>query len=200
MEFKDIVNPPPTKKQIREELKLKRSLYPQDQKHHDDVIITRTLQSLDLVLQAKAICAYVSMRDEVDTKALLNWLFKRNKSVVVVPKVEGKSLKLYRIFDFKYLKESSFGILEPDNYCQTVDLTYPEIIITPGIAFSEKGYRIGYGSGFYDRLFSQTEAIRIALAYDFQVLEYIPNEDYDKQVDLLITPTRIINCTKKIKL
>lgn len=200
MDFQEIIKLPKTKRQIREEMKLKRSLYPQDQKLHDSNIIARTLLSLDIIAKANSICTYVSMSDEVNTKRFIMQILKKNRQLVIVPKVKSNMLQFFRISDFKHLKESKFGILEPDQYCQQVALMYPELIITPGLAFSPNGYRIGYGAGYYDKVFSQTQAPRIALAFDFQVLETVPHEEYDRQVDLVITPTRIINCTKKIKL
>jgi len=189
-----------TKKQIRDEILFKRKLYPLDQKRHDDAIITRTLLSLDLILKNQTICTYISMTDEIDTRKLINNLLKTSKYNIVVPKVSGNFLKLYRIPDLKHLKESKFGVLEPDNWCQEVKPDYCKVIITPGLAFAPDGYRIGYGKGYYDRLFNQTGAPRIALAYDFQVLETLPYQEYDKRIDILVTPTRIINCTKRVKL
>jgi len=200
MEFKQLINQLPSKKQIRQDLLVKRRQYPNDQKKHDDMIITRTLLALDIIQNANAICTYVSMQDEIDTISFIKSIFKKSHSAVIVPKVESNILKLFRIIDLKHLKESSFGVLEPDNTCQQIPLDYPDIFITPGIAFSQDGHRIGYGRGYYDWLFSKTNVVRIAIAYDFQVLETIPYEDYDRQVDLIITPTRIINCTKRIKL
>ncbi len=189
-----------TKNQIRSEILHIRNMYPLDQKQHDDAIITRTLLSLDLVDQARSICTYISMHNEIDTRKLISKILKAGKLSVIAPKVYGDTLKLYRIPDLKHLIESKFGVLEPDQWCQEVLLTYPEVFITPGLAFTQDGNRLGYGKGYYDWLFTKTDKPRIAVAYDFQILETLPYEDYDMKVDILVTPTRIINCTKRLKL
>jgi len=197
MAFSQLIPNSNTKKQIREEILTKRRLYPQLRKEHDDIIITRTLESLDIINKSKSIFSYISLPDEVSTIPFIRKILTKGKCVLVVPKVKKENLEFYHIFDFKHLKESAFGILEPVS-CQQVPVTYPDLFITAGIAFDSKGSRIGFGKGYMDWTFNQTQAPKIALAYDFQVLETVPYEVYDRQVDLIVTPTRIINCTKRI--
>lgn len=137
---------------------------------------------------------------------------------VFVPRVEGKVINFYHITETDSLKRSKFGVPEPDeshlipytsrntgasDYDEE-DIPYnlgPEkavrLMLLPGLAFDLKGNRLGYGAGYYDRYLSEHDSegfIKVALAYDFQVLESIIAEPYDIRVDYIVTPDRIITC------
>ena len=74
---------------------------------------------------------------------------------------------------------------------QSKKLPKCDIIIIPGVAFDRHGGRIGYGKGFYDKFLPQTKAYRLALAFDFQVLEKIPLEKHDESVHGILTESGI---------
>ena len=62
------------------------------------------------------------------------------------------------------------------------------MIIVPGVAFDPTGNRMGRGRGFYDRLLKSTpNAIKVGVAYDFQMLDTLPVEPHDVKMDLIIT-------------
>ena len=71
-----------------------------------------------------------------------------------------------------------------------------DLVIVPGIGFDQKGNRIGHGEGFYDRLLKNTNALAIALAYEFQIIKNISIDKYDIPVDIIITEKRVIKCKK----
>ena len=74
-----------------------------------------------------------------------------------------------------------------------IDALKPDCAIVPGIAFDVHGNRLGFGAGYYDRYFETAgEITKIALAYDFQILNEIPREDNDISMDAIITEKRII--------
>ena len=99
------------------------------------------------------------------------------------------------ISHLKTLLPNQQGILEPKHNLPL--LTQPEICITPGIAFTASGHRLGWGEGHYDRYFTaHPTTLKIALAYDFQVLPKLPISKHDKMVDLIITEKRIIQCSR----
>ena len=80
-----------------------------------------------------------------------------------------------------------FGIGEPTGPIWT-DLDAIQIIIVPGVAFDRSGNRMGRGRGFYDRMLKSTVgALKIGIAYDFQMLDEIPVEPHDVKMDRIIT-------------
>jgi 5-formyltetrahydrofolate cyclo-ligase len=68
------------------------------------------------------------------------------------------------------------------------------LVIVPGIAFDLRGHRIGYGNGYYDRLLKRIHAPSIGLAFDEQVVDFIPNKFHDVAVDKVVTEKRVIKC------
>jgi len=65
-------------------------------------------------------------------------------------------------------------------------------LIVPGLVFNEKGYRIGFGGGFYDRFLADYHGKTVSLAFDFQVMKEIPTESFDLPVQIIITNERVI--------
>jgi len=93
------------------------------------------------------------------------------------------------------LKPGPRGVAEPDpDRCKVVPIDRVDIAFVPGLAFDEKGGRIGPGDGCYDRLIPDLAITtrKVALAYECQLFPQIPMESHDRFVDIIITPERII--------
>lgn len=74
---------------------------------------------------------------------------------------------------------------------------YNKVMLLPGLAFDQTGNRIGYGAGYYDRYLashSETGFYKIALAFDFQVIDHITADEFDRKADAILTPTQYIIC------
>jgi 5-formyltetrahydrofolate cyclo-ligase len=119
---------------------------------------------------------------------------------VVLPKVDGdnRRLLLYEIKNTEELTPGYMEIPEPSVLSEDrlVDVNNVDVIILPGAGFDEKGNRIGYGGGYYDRLLEKLEkdVELIAPAYEEQIVDYIPAENHDKKVKLIVTDRRVILC------
>lgn len=94
------------------------------------------------------------------------------------------------------------GILEPDpKVAKPCPLEAIDLIVTPGVAFSKTGKRLGYGGGYYDRFFAkiaglQNPAPKVALIPESQIFDDIPTDEHDLPVDFLISERGIIDCRK----
>ena len=109
---------------------------------------------------------------------------------VAVPRVKGREMAFYYIDCFEDLEPGCFGIPEPKKSCMTAEETDAPVIV-PGVAFSERFERTGYGAGYYDRFFEKEPQHRkIAICYDFQIAEAIAVDQYDVLMDQIITPGR----------
>lgn len=71
-----------------------------------------------------------------------------------------------------------------------------ELVIVPGIVFDPSGYRVGFGKGFYDRFLKTFTGISVGVAYDFQVMDQVPRDDWDVPVDWLFTDKRAYDCKR----
>lgn len=150
---------------------------------------------------------FVSFRSEVETLGLINQLLGRGK-IVTVPLVSVKEKKMTAvrlINPGEDLVPGYYGILEPSRKIveeRTIDPASIDIVVLPGSVFDEKGGRLGYGGGFYDRFLAleiRPSALRVALAFDLQVLVEVPQQPHDMPVDFIITENRIIKAQRDLK-
>lgn len=87
--------------------------------------------------------------------------------------------------------------LEPGQMDFGIPPSVLDLIFVPGLAFGMKGERIGRGEGYYDRFLEKApKAVKIALTYDDLVHPSLPQNDWDQKVNWVMTPTRIIDCSK----
>lgn len=137
-------------------------------------------------LARTGIYAYVSHGGEPDTRGLLERFWELGIPVAV-PRVEGVDMVFCQVSSFTDLEAGYRGILEPRKDCPAA--AWPKApVLVPGAAFTRNGGRLGWGGGYYDRFLArELQRLRIALAYGFQVMERLPLEAHDLQVDVLVT-------------
>lgn len=189
------------KKKVRKLKTEQRDKMTAEERNAADKRILEKVLSLPEYRWAKAVLTYVSMRSEADTKRLISEALKEGKTVAA-PRVSGKEMQFYVIASQEELEEGYFGILEPGAACPLFsfsDVSPEEIfLLIPGTAFDRTGGRIGYGGGFYDRFLSEhLELKRIALAYEAQMMERVPREEYDLCMDKIVTETEITAFCKR---
>ena len=148
-------------------------------------------------LEAKIVLLYVNNKTEVKSGNIIKRCFDHNK-IVILPAFDIKKhkIKLMKVDDpDNDLITGPKGILEPDiNRCKIVPVDCIDLAIIPGVAFDEKGGRIGTGEGYYDRFIPKLSVTtrKVALALECQIIQQVPVESHDKHVDIIITDERII--------
>ena len=122
--------------------------------------------------------------------------YLKNKAKrIYYPRVSGNKMSFYRVRSLDELNCGSFNIKEPDMTKEYTQADGRALMIVPGLAFSDTGYRIGYGKGFYDRYLSsftkRDTVMAVGVGYDFQLLSSMTFEDeYDVPLDGVITDKR----------
>ena len=96
------------------------------------------------------------------------------------------------VTDLKDLLPGKFGILEPSENCVKVDASEIDLTLVPGLAFDQYRNRLGRGRGFYDRWLMQLSGKRIGVGFDYQLVDTVPTEPHDIQLDLIALPSRIV--------
>ena len=185
------------KKEIRKSIIEKRNKIKNKDKTSMDKKIIESFKKEDSYKKARGIFIYIGFGSEINTKVIIEDALKKGKEVYV-PKVKGKEMLLIKIDSLENLVTSSYGILEPIGDNNNFDVDKLDLLVMPGVAFDNSGNRIGYGGGYYDRFLekNKTNAEKIALAYEFQILNSINNEKHDVNVDKIITEERIINISR----
>lgn len=132
---------------------------------------------------------YMDIRGEAGTGMILEELW-RNKIRTALPRVEGKELRFYPVSGREDLHPGYMGILEPSGNAAPAEEDNA-LVLVPGVAFDRKGFRLGYGGGFYDRFFARCPGCRKwGLAYEFQIIEEVPHEAWDQRMDRIFTPAQ----------
>ena len=148
-------------------------------------------------LEAKVVLLYMHTNGEVVTNDIIKRCFESNK-IVALPAFDTAkhTMQLMRVDNLDSdLKPGPRGVPEPDpECCKIVPIDCIDIAIIPGVAFDEKGGRIGSGKGYYDRLIPKLSITtrKVALALESQIIQQVPVESHDKHVDIVITEKRII--------
>jgi 5-formyltetrahydrofolate cyclo-ligase len=154
--------------------------------------ITKRLLALAEIERAKTILSFASIRNEVRTRPSLEAAWAAAKRVVL-PLVVGDELELRLVDSETVLVDGTFSVPEPPLEAARVRPEEVDFAMIPALAVDPRGYRIGYGGGYYDRLIPQLDhACTCALAYDFQLVSEVPELPFDVAVDIIVTDERVI--------
>lgn len=147
---------------------------------------------LPIIKDSNKIMIYYSINQEVATIALINKLLLMGKTVILPACTPKKDLKACIIYDLNELIPGIFGLSEPGPTAPEIPPEDLDIIVVPGVAFDERGYRLGHGVGYYDRFLARTNACKLGLAYDFQIVQELPSSPHDIPVHAVLTPTKYL--------
>ena len=187
---------------IRKEILSKRNsldegeVFGKSQKIFDYLVSTKEYINADKIL------LYYSYNNEVLTKSIFEDSIKKGKQVAYPKCIKtntGWDMDFYYLDELSQLSEGYKGIFEPDNekYNLIKHDNKSGLCIIPCSAFDEKGHRIGYGKGFYDKYLCRHNVdCKIALAYELQKTNRIDTEETDINMNMVITENQIyyIDC------
>lgn len=150
--------------------------------------------SSEVYSDSNLIGAYYPIFNEVQTFRIITKA-KSDSKTVALPIVMNHDLSFHEHVSLKSLRVGAFKIREPPISSLILNEKLDTIIV-PGIAFDLRGYRVGYGKGYYDKFFftnKRSDLKIIGLAYDFQLLNnYVEVNDYDVKLNALYTEKRIL--------
>lgn len=182
-----------SKNELRSKMNSRLSQLTPEEYHDLNHSLYSNFLKLKLLNEANYIMIYYSVRNEVNTVRIIDYLLKAGKTVALPVCTPERDLKAGVISDLSQLQPAPFGLMEPGPGAVILENSKLELIIMPGIAFDENGHRLGHGAGYYDRFLLKTpNAFKLGLAYDFQLLPEIPVESHDIKMNGLLTPTRYL--------
>jgi 5-formyltetrahydrofolate cyclo-ligase len=184
-----------TKKFLRSILQLDLQNKTQSLYENQSNQISTILFSTEEWRSANTIAITISRPPEVDTYPIIQQAWKTGKTIVV-PKCHknSRTMTFHIIHSFDELETVFYGLLEPI-VSQTVEVHKDSIdlVIVPGLGYTKKGYRLGFGGGYYDRFLSDYHGKKISLAFPEQIVPTVPVEAHDIPIHKLITPEEVIN-------
>lgn len=152
-------------------------------------LILDRLKELQNVIKYERFLIYMPINNEVLTTEIIESLDSKGRGVYLPVLYDG----LYKICKFRVgddLIEGPHRILQPASG-RFIKSSEIEVAIVPGLAFSKDGARLGYGKGVFDKLLLGSGAIKIGLAYEFQIVNKLPQEKHDMKMDFVITEKKI---------
>ncbi len=164
-----------------------------EKRNAQEKLIIDYLRHLPEWTEAKIIALTKSMPIEFSLEKVVTLARNMNKTIVVPVTLPHRQMKFAYWDEKTAFQKNSFGVEEPIQPIW-VDEKQIDLVIVPGLAYSKKGERLGFGGGYYDRFIEQQDLSTISLAYQEQVYEEaVWNvEVFDKSVQILITKEGVI--------
>lgn len=162
---------------------------------------TGLLMAIPEFAASRFILFYAALKGEVQTSGAVEESLASGKRVAL-PKVGHNALRVFEIRSYGDTREGAFNIPEPEEEKSVeADPERLDLIIVPGVAFDEKGSRLGFGRGYYDRFLKSIsrKPPLVGLAFEFQMVEEAASTENDVPMDFVVTEKRIINCRQNRK-
>lgn len=173
---------------IRKEIATAKKNFSLEWRVETSKVILKKIESLPSFVEANSVLLYHALPDEVQTEAFLKkWCGKKR---IVLPVVNGEDLVL-RVYAPECVKVGYCSILEPTDTEEVMPCDI-DLAVIPGVAFDVECNRLGRGRGFYDRLLPELKCELVGLGFDFQVVECVPMEHFDRKLSVLMTETKTI--------
>lgn len=165
------------KAEIRKKMEVFLKNFNLAEKHAQTTTIMAQFFASDSYKKAKVIAVFLPMAFEFDMTQILTDKTKR----IVIPKTLPDYQMIFTDYEPDKLVMTSFGVKESrDGFSVT-----PDLIIVPGLAWSNAGYRIGFGGGYYDRYLANFKGDTVSFVYDFQIIADFQPEPFDIAISRL---------------
>jgi 5-formyltetrahydrofolate cyclo-ligase len=135
--------------------------------------------------------------NEIDTEPIFRRVrrdFPRIETLVPRVDFHAREIENLKFSAETELVENAWQIHEPA-HDESVETEKIDLILIPLLCFDERGFRVGYGKGFYDRLLKncRPDCLKIGLSYFPPVAEIDDAQDFDVKLDFFVTPERIFS-------
>ena len=187
-------DPAKRKDDLRKRMKALRKAIPQEEREVADAAICERVCSLPQFAEAEVVFTYLSFGAEIDTRRIIERAWQAGK-IVALPRCVGpRQMRWFCVDSLDDLETSSFGVDEPridDSAEQHLTTGERMIALVPALAFDDKGYRLGYGGGFYDTFLADFPGTSVGLCRSAQRVESLQAEGaigpYDLPVDIVVS-------------
>ncbi len=175
----------------KQELRIKysdiRKNIPDEKRKEESFEILKKLEELIKENSFSAVLLYAPKKYEVDVIGI----FEEINIPVYFPRCDKEEMNFYEVDDLSKLQLGNFNVREPEDGCPLFIPKENEkyLIAVPGIAFDEKGYRIGYGKGYYDKYLSRFEAYdfyKAGVCFKECIVKDTFHDDFDIRTDTVI--------------
>lgn len=145
----------------------------------------------DRIQRCRKLMIYAPIQSEIDPTPIGRYAAELGWEIYL-PRMRDKfELEAVKADSESALEPGRYGILQPAEHLPAEDPSQLDVIIVPGIAFDVRGYRLGYGAGYYDRFLPRANhALWIGFTYDELLVPELPVEPHDQRLDAVLTEQR----------
>ena len=156
-----------------------------------DILCEKILE-LEEFSQADTVLLYFPVKNELNLLPIAKAALKENKKVAFpISITKNCTLEFREISSLEELISGAYGIPEPPESAQIAAFSEKSFCIVPALAFDKKGFRIGYGKGYYDRFLSSFKGISVGAVLSSHICDSLPIESTDLPVNIIITETGV---------
>ncbi len=159
----------------------------------EDSALFSMFLSLPQVERANTLFLFWGTGAEPDTALLFAPLLERGKRIALPRMLPGRQMEARQYCPDRPPLRHPFGILEPDADCPLMDATDIDLVLVPALCYDRQGFRLGMGGGYYDRWLEHYSGITVGLCRDALLRDTLPTEPHDRPVDVVITPSAVLN-------
>lgn len=180
---------------LRDEMRSRRNEISMIESAMHSIGICERILALPEYQKARRVMAYYAKPREVQTSALLRELLRTGRTLYLPRILPGRHMEAAKVLSLAELRLGPYDIMQPED-TPAVDPADIELILIPGLAFDAAGGRLGHGAGYYDRFLPSCRGLKVALAYDMQLVRHVPVQPHDAPMDLIITQSQVYDCRK----
>ncbi|MBM3122951.1 MAG: 5-formyltetrahydrofolate cyclo-ligase [Chloroflexi bacterium] len=175
------------KRELRDRCRRRRDSLGEAQRTQASERIVSTLAQWGPLVSARVAFIYMPMPGEVDVQPLMRLLPHVRWAVPRLVREPVRRLA-FHAYEPGRLIQHRYGMLEPDPALPEVAVEEANVIIVPGLGYTRRGHRLGYGGGYYDRLLAAGgPAVTVGVCFEALVLEDLPLTAHDRAVEYLVT-------------
>lgn len=188
---------PQNKQELRQQMRQSRQSIPVGERAAQNAAIARRVLAEPAFQQAQTVFCYCSTAEEIDTYPILRQALAQGKCLCL-PRTLGQGrMEARQITALTELVPASYGILEPGCECPVISPEQIDLCIIPCLAADCRGYRLGYGGGYYDRFLPRTHAVRLLLCAQARLFPRLPSQEHDIACDIILTESQVIRLHEK---
>ena len=148
---------------------------------------------------ARRLALYASLGDELPTRSVFEAALQLGKSCLFPRCVDAGRLEFSQVARWEDLVRGRYDVLEPPGELPALRLDARDLVLIPGVAFDDKGQRLGRGGGYYDRSFpagSPGGPTLCGCAVSIQLVDCVPTGPLDRRVDLVVTERGLVRVSR----
>ena len=177
--------------QIKDELRKKSKLWreglSEEEKSYLDEQIQKNCVDFILKNQFKTVLCYKSLKSEILTDKIIDCAFENSIELFLPKCINDEEMIFYKVSDLSGLIKGKFSLEEPSEQSEAYSNGKGSVCVIPCLACDERGFRLGWGKGYYDRFLKDYSGTKAILCYSRQMEALLPKDEFDVCADYIIT-------------